>query len=195
MKPLILASQSEARRDMLKNAGLVFDVIPASLNERDFENKFSDSAPDKLAAALAQEKALFVSAQNPDALVIGADQLLSFEERIFSKADTKEEAQHHLKTLRGKTHTLISAVCVVQNGKALWQYCDSAHLTMHNFGDDFLEHYIEKEEEALTSCVGCYKLEGIGAWLFDNVEGDHFTVRGMPLLPLLSFLREQGCGP
>lgn len=184
---VILASGSKARQTMLSQAGLKFLAIPSTINE----DSYSASKAGDLALMLAQEKAYDVSRKNQDALVIGSDQTLEFEDQIFSKAKTLEEAVRRLGTMRGKTHTLHSAVSVVLNGEILWSCQDKAYLTMHNLDTAFLESYIAKEKDALLNCAGGYKIEGAGAWLFSNIDGNFFTIMGMPLLPLLSYLREE----
>ncbi|MCB1720193.1 MAG: septum formation protein Maf [Alphaproteobacteria bacterium] len=194
---LILASQSKTRQNMLRAAGLNFETRPANLDEaaimagalKDGKN------PDEIATLLAIEKARSVCAQIPGALVIGSDQILECTGKILSKAANKNEAHEKLKSLRGKTHRLISAVCVAQNDKILWKTTQSAELTMYDFDDNFLQQYMECAGEALTRSVGAYELESLGAQLFDKIEGDYFTILGMPLLPLLKYLREnQGIG-
>jgi septum formation protein len=189
---LILASKSAARQAMLRGAGLRFDTRPANLDEQFFIQALQQKKETvtEIAQKLAEAKALSVAEKSIAALVIGADQVLEFEGRIFSKANNTEDARATLRALRGKTHTLISAVALVQGEKVLWRHADRAHLTMHDFDDEFLDAYCAKAGKALTDCVGCYALEGAGAWLFSKVEGDYFTVLGMPLLPLLAFLRK-----
>ena len=188
---LILASQSTSRRAMLENVGLKFDCIPADLDEDGITARLLKSVvkPEGIASALAQEKAEYVSLKNPDALVIGADQVLEIEGKLLSKATSAADAQEKLKQLRGKTHRLISSVCVAQKGKAIWQHQDQARLTMRNVNDQILAGYCAAAGPALTRSVGAYELEGIGAWLFERVEGDYFTILGLPLLPLLGYLQ------
>lgn len=195
-KPLILASGSKARQEMLTRAGLKFKAIPADIDEKALLAALKNKLPPaEIAAALAQEKAKFVTAQNPGAYVVGADQILVFKGKIFSKAATKEEARASLQKLRGQTHHLISAVCVAKDGEILWDFADSAALAMRNFDDDFLDAYCAQAGEALTKTVGAYELEGRGASLFEKTEGDFFTILGLPLLPLLGFLLQEGVVP
>ena len=188
---IILASQSKARQDMLRGAGIAFEAKPADLDEAEITAQHKDKATEEIASVLAGEKALYISRQNPDALVIGSDQILECEGNRLSKADSKEEAKEKLLQLRGKTHRLISAVSLAQNGEIIWQCEEQASLTMHEFDDDFLDQYCARAGDALTSCVGAYELEDLGVQLFKTIEGDYFTILGMPLLKLLTYLREE----
>lgn len=195
---LILASQSTARQKMLAEAGLKFTAIPAILDEMAVAKEMisQNLPPQKIASELARKKALTVAGKNPDALVIGSDQILVLDGEIMSKARTIAEAKEKLKKLRGKTHKLISAVAVAKAGTVFWNEEAEALLTMHDFNDEFLEFYSEKAGEALTRAVGAYEIESTGAWLFSEVKGDLFTILGMPLVPLLCYLREyQGFKP
>ena len=196
--PLVLASQSMARRKMLEDVGLFFSLIPADLDEEKIVRDFQAQkiAPGGIALELSQQKALKVAESKSEALVIGADQILEFEGQLLSKAKSFEEARERLKSMRGKTHKLISAVSVVKGKDVLWQSMDEAILTMHDFDDEFLEVYCARAGEALMRAVGGYELESYGAWLFSAVQGSFFTVLGLPLLPLLTYLRdEQGITP
>ena len=190
---LVLASQSVARQNMLSAAGLEFEVHPANIDEETFQN--SDAAPIEIAKTLAQQKALAISEKFPECLVIGSDQILEFEGSLLTKANNANAAREKLKTLRGKTHHLFSAVAVAKNNEILWDDAQGAFLTMHNFNDEFLDDYIDRAGEALTRSVGAYELESIGSQLFESIEGDYFTILGMPLLSLLTYLRtQQGIG-
>ena len=191
MVRLILASGSKARAEMLDGAGVAFAVVPADIDEQKIMRDMlqQNAAPETVATALAQAKALHVAQQNPGAAVIGADQVLWFNGRIFSKAKDIPEARSNLQAFRGNTHSLISAVCVAQDGKVLWQDVARADLAMRKFDDAFLDGYMGMAGDALLKTVGGYELENAGKMLFEKVEGDYFTVLGMPLLPLLEFLR------
>ncbi len=189
-KALILASASFARADMLRNASLKFDAYAADINELAILNDLYQGGVNivEMAGALAKEKALYIADQYPKALVIGCDQTLDIDGKIISKAGDKSEAREKLIHLRGRSHRLISSVCVVRGHEILWEHSDSAILNMRAFDDVFLDHYMSRAGDALTRSVGAYELESHGSWLFDKVEGDYFTILGMPLLPLLGYL-------
>jgi septum formation protein len=193
---LVLASASAARRDMLNSAGLTFDIVPAEIDEDGIcASMVSESAcveASDIAAVLAAEKAASVSRRCPGAVVVGSDQVLALGARILSKAATVAEAREVLDTLRGRTHELASGVALARDGCVLWQAADRAQLTMRPFSDEFLATYLACAGAALTRSVGCYEIEGIGIQLFERIDGDHFTILGMPLLPLLARLREEG---
>ena len=191
---LVLASGSRTRQDMLSAAGLVVDVHPASVDESAVkQHLLSDGiAPDRLAAELAAAKALDVAARRPSDLVIGADQVLEFDGRPFDKPPTIEAARRQLMILRDAEHRLLSAVVVARGEAVLWRHVETARLRVRPFSDAFIDDYLARIGEAATRSVGGYQLEGPGVQLFDRVEGDFFTVLGLPLLPLLDFLREQG---
>lgn len=190
---IILASGSTARKTMLENCGLKFETIPADIDEEQFQREITD--PAKLAEKLAQEKALHVARQHPDALVIGSDQILECEGKILSKSKTKEEAIEKLKFLSGKTHILISAVSLAKqlpsesSPQILFSNSDCVKLTMRPWNEEFMRTYTDKAGDILTQCVGGYAIESHGAWLFEKIEGDTFTILGMPLIPLLNELR------
>ena len=194
--PLILASQSRARYHMLRAAGLDFAVREPHIDEAALQEKMKEAMtpPEIMAQALAQAKALAVGHGNPGHLVIGADQVLFCNGRIFSKAASVEKARENLEYLSGKQHHLISAACLVQKDKVLWHHAERAKLTMRKLDDKTLTRYCAEAGEALLRSVGGYELEGLGSWLFEKIEGDHFTILGLPLLPLLENLREKGYG-
>lgn len=189
MPRIILASRSKARIEMLVKAVLPFESIPADIDEQAIAKGIQEA--DSIAMELARQKALAVSEKYPEALVIGSDQVLECEDSILSKANNKEEAEGKLKFLRGKKHRLISGIAAAQNGKIIWQDSDEAYLTMRNFDDAFLQRYLNVAGEVLTSCAGAYALEESGAWLFEEVKGDYFTILGMPLIKLLNYLQNE----
>ena len=192
---LILASGSAARRALLEAAGLTFDVIPADIDEAAIREaileKSAGAEGADIASVLAAEKARVVSVAHPDALVVGADQVLALGGKIFSKPGSIAEAREHLVMLRGRTHDLISAVALSRNGNVHWQTTVTAGMTVRDFSDEFLGAYLERMGERVLSSVGCYELEGLGVQLFERIEGDYFTILGIPLLPLLARLREE----
>jgi len=191
---LILASQSKARAAMLSSAGLDVDLVPADLDERALDATLTAqgaSAAD-IALALAEAKALAVSPHHPDGLVIGADQTLECGRLRLSKVKTLDEARQQLLTLSGKDHWLHSACAVARNGQILFQTVNSARMSVRPLSDAFVTAYLEEAGPAILGSVGCYHYEGLGLQLFSAVDGDYHTVLGMPLLPLLAFLREEG---
>ncbi|MEE2981415.1 MAG: nucleoside triphosphate pyrophosphatase [Pseudomonadota bacterium] len=191
---VVLASKSAARAAMLSGAGVVFGIDSADVDEagaRDFlggENADIASAT----ITLAGLKATTVAARHPGALVIGADQILACDGRWFDKPADRAPGRSHLLALRGREHRLFSGVCLVCDGATLWTCADQAVLTMRSFSDEFLDAYLADAGEGILGCVGAYQLEGLGAQLFSAVEGDYFTVLGLPLLPLLEALRGHG---
>lgn len=190
MTRLILASASASRAGLLAAAGVAFDVVLARIDEDAV--KASGLEPHAVAAMLAELKAGEVSASHPGRLVLGADQVLVADGMLMSKAGTRADAADQLRRLRGKRHGLISALALVRDGRTIWQHLDQATLAMRSLSDGFLESYLDAEGDAVLSSVGCYRLEGMGAQLFDSVEGDYFSILGLPLLPLLSALRGFG---
>lgn len=191
---LILASGSAARQMLLKNAGLQFEAIPASIDERDVEERIPAANKDPVAIArhLSVAKAIDVSTRNPGAIVIGCDQTMSMGSRIFHKSASLVEARETLQALRGQAHFLNSAVCLVRDGKVLWSEVSRACMQVRSFSDEFLSGYLARNGSAVLSSVGCYQLEGEGVQLFDAIAGDYFTILGLPLLPLLKELRQLG---
>lgn len=191
---LILASGSAARQMLLKNAGLQFEAIPASIDERDVEERIPAANKDPVAIArhLAVAKAIDVSTSNPGAIVIGCDQTMSMGSRIFHKSASVAEARETLQALRGQAHFLNSAVCLVRDGKVLWSEVSRACMQVRSFSDEFLSGYLARNGSAVLSSVGCYQVEGEGVQLFDAIAGDYFTILGLPLLPLLEELRQLG---
>jgi len=190
---IVLASASAARRRMLEGAGIAFAVDAAAIDEDAAKQATADQAA--IADILAERKALHVSARHPGALVIGADQTLDCGGAGFDKPVDRAGARAQLLALRGRTHRLVSAVAVVQDGRTLWRHRDAASLTMRDFSDGFLESYLDAVGDAALTSVGAYQLEGRGVQLFERVAGDHFTILGMPLLPLLAHLRACGAVP
>jgi septum formation protein len=190
--PLTLASQSRARQMLLGNAGLAFEIVPADIDERAIQQKSGLLEPGEIAALLAREKALSVSTKMPDRYVVGADQTLALGGRLFSKPAGRAQAADQLRALAGNTHELHSAVAVARGGKILFSDAAIARMTMRHLSGDEVRAYLDTAGEAVTASVGAYQLEGLGVHLFERIEGDHFTILGLPLLPLLAFLRGQG---
>lgn len=191
---IVLASASSARRMLLQNAGIDVAIEPARVDEDAVKEAMrADSAsPRDVADALAELKALKISGKYPDAFVIGADQTLDCEGRWFDKPADRAAARRHLEDLSGKTHALQSAVCVARNGAILWRHVGVARLTMRPLSPAFLDWYLDRMGDDALDSVGSYRLEGIGSQLFSAVDGDYFTVLGLPLLPLMAFLRGHG---
>ena len=193
---LVLASKSVTRRAVLEGAGVPFEIASSGVDEdaAKVDLLARGANPRQVATALAEQKALAVSTGRPE-WVVGADQTLEFEGRLYDKAETVDDARDRLKTLRGKPHHLHSAVVVARNGETVWRELESATLTMRDFSDGFLEGYLAAEGEAALGSVGCYRLEGIGVQLFAKIEGDYFTILGLPLMGLLDLLRREGVLP
>jgi len=189
---LILASRSAARRAMLTDAGVSFAVEDAGVDEDAIKLALSDAAPTDLAVELAAAKALAISRGEPDAWVLGADQTLSFDGGLISKARSLDEARERLGQMRGRIHHLHSGAALARDGSVVWSGADTVTMRMRNFSDAFLDAYLAAEGEALLSCVGAYRLEGMGSQLFEAVQGDYFTVLGLPLWPVLAELRRAG---
>jgi septum formation protein len=191
-QPLVLASRSDIRGKILAAAGLRFEIRPSQVDERAVEAKSGVSDAAAVARHLARAKADAVAASLPGRMVLGADQTLARGAIRFCKPPTRDDAAEQLRTLRGRTHELHSALALVRDGTVLFACVDTARLTMRNFSDRFLTDYLDMAGDSAMNSVGGYQLEGIGIHLFERVEGDYFTVLGLPLLPLLAFLRENG---
>lgn len=191
---IILASGSVTRRAMLENAGVDFIVDVSPVDEAAIKAAMRQETnnPARVAEVLAEAKATRVSLRNPGTIVIGCDQMLDCDGVWFDKPESPAEARAQLAALRDKTHRLTSSVVCLRDGKRLFHHTESAKLTMRRFSDAFLDDYVEKVGDGVLSSVGAYQLEGRGAQLFMLVEGDHFTILGLPLLALLDFLRENG---
>jgi septum formation protein len=190
-QPLILASQSRARQALLASAGIAFEAVPAGIDERTIQRESALTEPDEIAKLLAREKARFVSSRRPGQWVVGADQTLALGGRMFSKPAGRAQAAEQLSALAGRSHELHSAVAVARDGKLLFEASSVARMTMRPLGVTEINTYLEQAGEAVTSSVGAYQLEGLGVHLFERIEGDHFTILGLPLLPLLAFLRSE----
>ncbi|MDO8396783.1 MAG: Maf family protein [Bradyrhizobium sp.] len=188
-EPLVLASQSRARQMLLANAGIVFEAVPADIDERAVQQASGLLAPGEIAALLARAKAQAVSLGQPGKYVIGADQTLALENRLFSKPAGRVQAAGQLRDLAGRSHELHSAVAVARDGKILFETTAVARMTMRQLSGAEIRTYLDEAGEAVTSSVGAYQLEGLGVHLFERIDGDHFTILGLPLLPLLAFLR------
>lgn len=193
---LILASASPSRRQLLTNAGLAFETEPSGIDEEEAKRSLlaEHASPQEIAETLAEMKALRVSARYPQAMIVGGDSTLACQGRLFDKPPTLEAARKQLLALRGQTHELFSSVVVARGGVRLWHLNERARLTMRPFNETFLDAYLARAGEAVLSSVGAYQLEGLGAHLFSRVDGDYFTILGLPLLPLLSFLAGHGIG-
>ena len=192
---LILASASPSRRQLLANAGLVFTIEPSGIDEDEVKRSLgSRAAPQELASTLAEMKAVKVSARHPEAIVVGADSTLTCNGRLFDKPPDLAAARKQLQTLRGQTHELFSSVVVARGGMRLWHWSERARLTMRPLNDGFIDSYLARAGDDVLTSVGAYQLEGLGAHLFSRVDGDYFTILGLPLLPLLSFLAGHGIG-
>jgi septum formation protein len=189
--PLVLASQSLTRQALLANAGIDFEAVAAEIDERAVQQASGLLAPGDIAGLLAREKALSVSSRQPGKYVIGADQTLALGERLFSKPAGRPQAAEQLAALAGRSHELHSAVAVARDGKILFETVAIAGMTMRRLGEAEIDVYLDQAGEAVTSSVGAYQLEGLGVHLFERIEGDHFTILGLPLLPLLGFLRSE----
>lgn len=189
--PLILASQSSARKVLLANAGLEFETVTADIDERGIQAASKLSNPREIGLLLAREKAKAVSANRPGSHVIGADQTLALENRLFNKPFGRTQALAQLRDLAGHSHELNSAVAVAHDGKVVFEDVSVARMTMRQMTEAELSTYLDAAGDVVTASVGAYQLEGVGIHLFERIEGDHFTILGLPLLPLLAFLRRE----
>ena len=188
-QPLILASKSPARQALLAGAGIAFEAIPAEIDERGLQQSSGLASPGEIAALLARAKALTVSANHPGRFVLGADQTLALGERLFSKPSGCAQAAEQLRALAGHTHELHSAIAIACDAEILFADVSVARMTMRTLDDNAISVYLDAAGQAVTASVGAYQLEGLGVHLFERIESDHFTILGLPLLPLLEFLR------
>ena len=194
---LILASGSEIRAQLLRNAGVAVDIVPARIDEEAIRASLEAEAatPRDVADTLAELKAQRIAAKHPDALVIGCDQVLAFGQDILSKPETPEIALAQLKSLRGQKHQLLSAAVIYGEGKPLWRHVGVVRLHMRDASDAYLADYVDRNWDSIRHAVGAYKLEEEGVRLFTRIEGDYFNVLGLPLLELLSYLTLRGTLP
>jgi septum formation protein len=190
---IVLASQSASRRAILEAAGVPFDARPAGVDEEAAKVALSDLSPRDLADALAELKALKVSAGRPEALVLGSDSVVALADgALLDKPRDREEAADHLARMSDGTHRLWSAAVIAEAGRPVWRHVEGAKLHVRALSAAFIQTYLDAEWPAIASCVGCFRIEGPGVQLFSRIEGDHFTVLGLPLLPVLGYLRERG---
>ena len=194
MRPILLASTSAIRATLLRNAGLAIETHAARVDEVAVRAALEaeGATPRDIADALAEMKAARISARHPGALVIGCDQVLEFQGRALGKAESMTDLRDQLVALRGQTHRLLSAAVVYRDGEPLWRHVGVARLTMRAFSDAWLDDYLARNGDGLLDSVGGYKLESEGVRLFSQIDGDYFTILGLPLLPLLSWLAERG---
>lgn len=193
-QPLILASGSKIRAELLRNAAVPFEVLTAPVDEEMIRASLEaeQSSPRDIADSLAEAKAQRVSAKVPGALVLGCDQVLDFKGTVFSKPKDPEEARAQLKQLRNQRHSLLSAAVIYEDGRPIWRHVGIVRLLMRDFSDEFLDDYVDRNWEEIRHTVGCYQLEAEGVRLFTRVDGDYFTVLGMPLLEILAYLTLRG---
>jgi septum formation protein len=192
-EPLVLASRSKARQMLLVAAGVPVEACPADLDERGLEAKANLQSAGAVAVLLAREKAIATAELRPGRLTLGADQTLALGADRFAKPADRTAARAQLRALRGRSHELHSAIAFVEDGKVLYEYVNVARMMMRAFSDEFLENYLDAIGQDVTTTVGVYQIEGLGIQLFDCIEGDYFTVLGLPLMEALAFLRRRGC--
>jgi septum formation protein len=192
-EPLVLASRSKARQMLLVAAGVPVEACPADLDERGLEAKANLQSAGAVAVLLAREKAIATAELRPGRLTLGADQTLALGADRFAKPADRTAARAQLRALRGRSHELHSAIAFVEDGKVLYEYVSVARMMMRAFSDEFLENYLDAIGQDVTTTVGVYQIEGLGIQLFDCIEGDYFTVLGLPLMEALAFLRRRGC--
>lgn len=192
---IVLASQSAARREMLSAAGVAHEAVPAHVDEEGVTAGLlaEGATPERIADALAELKAVKISRKMPGVLVLGADSVVvTADGALISKPGTRAGAEAQLRQLSGTTHRLISAAVMAQDGQPVWRAGGAVRLAMRKLSDGFISDYLDAEGEAVLGCVGCYRIEGLGAQLFHKVDGDQFTVRGLPLLAVMGYLRDRG---
>jgi septum formation protein len=189
---LVLASGSSSRAQILRDAGVTFAIHPADIDEDAVKHEMRNAGAQAIAEKLAELKSLQISTQFPQDLVLGADQVLALDNEIFSKAETLDAAAAQLRRMRGKCHQLVGALVLARDGKPVWRHTEISKLWVRAFSEEFLKDYLKTEGKALLGSVGCYRLEGMGAQLFERVEGDYFSILGLSLLPLLGALRDHG---
>ncbi len=196
-RPLLLASGSRIRADLLRAAGLTVTAQPARIDEEMIRRSLNAGAakPRDVADTLAQMKAARIAAKNPEALVLGCDQVLVFAGQIWSKPATLDQARDQIKALRGHRHSLLSALVLFDMGQPVWRHIGEAHLTMRDVSDAYLDLYLSRNFPVISTSVGAYRLEEEGIRLFSDIEGDYFTILGLPLVPLLSYLALRGFIP
>lgn len=194
MTPILLASASPIRLTLLQNAGLTVTAQPARIDEDAVRAGLESehATPRDVADTLAELKARKLADKNPEALVLGCDQVLAFKQQVWAKPESRDQARAQLQTLRGETHQLLSALVLYHRAEPIWRHVGQARLTMTQFSDSYLDAYLDRTWPQVASSVGAYQLEGEGIRLFSSIEGDYFTILGLPLLPLLSYLSLRG---